>query len=169
MDTSNTTLKRPVDISTIPEVGKNRKQSRNSIFNPSPTLTSLNNQNLNFTTTTNNISSNVNSIKNENNSINSKEKLILSTNNIAEAYPNTDNNNTNRALTKNILEDINETLKHQKRNNRKRRSTNTLLEHEKWNCIFKCGKFYRATSTRSILAHIQKCPRRPERQELEIL
>eukprot|EP00468_Gymnochlora_sp_CCMP2014_P012963 CAMPEP_0167750062 /NCGR_PEP_ID=MMETSP0110_2-20121227/5774_1 /TAXON_ID=629695 /ORGANISM="Gymnochlora sp., Strain CCMP2014" /LENGTH=330 /DNA_ID=CAMNT_0007635325 /DNA_START=91 /DNA_END=1083 /DNA_ORIENTATION=+ len=39
----------------------------------------------------------------------------------------------------------------------KRRKGSDLAEHEKWYCPFRCGKFYRKTSTRSIRRHRAEC------------
>ncbi|GAB5355647.1 hypothetical protein AAMO2058_000223600 [Amorphochlora amoebiformis] len=39
----------------------------------------------------------------------------------------------------------------------KRRKGSDLAEHEKWYCPFRCGKFYRKTSTRSIRRHRSEC------------
>mmetsp|Transcript_6446 Transcript_6446/g.11876 ORF Transcript_6446/g.11876 Transcript_6446/m.11876 type:complete len:391 (-) Transcript_6446:297-1469(-) len=39
----------------------------------------------------------------------------------------------------------------------KRRKGIDLAEHEKWYCPFRCGKFYRKTSTRSIRRHRNEC------------
>lgn len=39
----------------------------------------------------------------------------------------------------------------------KRRKGSDLAEHEKWYCPFRCGKFYRKTSTRSIRRHRNEC------------
>jgi hypothetical protein len=52
---------------------------------------------------------------------------------------------------------------------RRRRKADELADHERWNCPFTCGKFYRNTSTLSIQKHKTICPNKAYMESLSVL
>ena len=48
-----------------------------------------------------------------------------------------------------------------KRKQKTRRKSHELAAHERWNCPFMCGRYFRTTSTKSIHLHRMSCPSRP--------
>lgn len=59
-------------------------------------------------------------------------------------------------------------LRSERKHNRRRASTE-LGEHERWNCPFGCGKFFRSTSTRSVRRHRENCPIRPSDAHIAVI
>eukprot|EP00467_Chlorarachnion_reptans_P008950 CAMPEP_0114499536 /NCGR_PEP_ID=MMETSP0109-20121206/7473_1 /TAXON_ID=29199 /ORGANISM="Chlorarachnion reptans, Strain CCCM449" /LENGTH=443 /DNA_ID=CAMNT_0001677117 /DNA_START=267 /DNA_END=1598 /DNA_ORIENTATION=+ len=55
-----------------------------------------------------------------------------------------------------------------KRKRKKRRSALDLEDAERWNCPFRCGKFYKNTSTKSIHNHLEECTNRPQQYQSTI-
>jgi hypothetical protein len=47
----------------------------------------------------------------------------------------------------------------------RRRAPGELAEHERWNCPWGCGKFYRLTSTESVRKHTNTCSQRPSTED----